>query len=240
MKNERSETVNEESQINYYAIIPATVRYDKELKPAEKLLYGEITSLTNQMGYCYASNKYFSKLYNVTIHTVSQWVSHLEKLGYIQMELIKDSNNAIKERRLYIIDTPYVQKSTYPYVLKNTYPMYKKVQENNKYIIDDDIFNLIIKNDNKIPSDFYKILNQLDFVYSENLLSIMKPENITMIKNIIQTLYDLYNSRFSNIISCFTRETLINLYILSLEKEPNNILNYYKRAIINKYTNNST
>ena len=41
--------MNEENQVNYYAIIPATVRYDKDLKPAEKLLYGEVTALANKL-----------------------------------------------------------------------------------------------------------------------------------------------------------------------------------------------
>ena len=41
--------MNEQNQVNYYAIIPATVRYDKELKPAEKLLYSEVTALANKL-----------------------------------------------------------------------------------------------------------------------------------------------------------------------------------------------
>ena len=40
----RRSNLNGENQINYYAIIPFTVRYDNELKSAEKLLYGEITA----------------------------------------------------------------------------------------------------------------------------------------------------------------------------------------------------
>ena len=122
--------MNEESKNNYYAIIPATVRYNKDLKPNEKLLYGEITALANSKGFCFASNRYFAELYKVTIHTVSQWISHLEKLGYVNIELIKDDKKEIKERRIYISDTPYIQKDTYPYVLKSTYPIYKKVQDN--------------------------------------------------------------------------------------------------------------
>lgn len=69
-----------DEQINYYAIIPATIRYNKELKFAERLLYGEITALTNKKGYCFATNRYFSELYNVTIETISRWISHLKKL----------------------------------------------------------------------------------------------------------------------------------------------------------------
>ena len=92
--------MDEENQISYYSVIPATIRYDNRLKANEKLLYGEITALSNKNGYCYAQNKYFAKLYNVTIHTVSQWISHLEKLEYIYLELIRDEKKQIKERRI--------------------------------------------------------------------------------------------------------------------------------------------
>ena len=45
-----------EQQANYYAVIPAPVRYNKKLKYPERLLYGEITALSNRYGYCFASN----------------------------------------------------------------------------------------------------------------------------------------------------------------------------------------
>lgn len=74
--------MDKEESVNYYAIIPATVRYNQELKFAERLLYGEITALTNKRGYCFATNRYFSELYNVTTETISRWISHLKKLRF--------------------------------------------------------------------------------------------------------------------------------------------------------------
>lgn len=46
---------------SYYAIIPANIRYDTRLKANSKLLYGEITALCNEKGFCWASNDYFSQ-----------------------------------------------------------------------------------------------------------------------------------------------------------------------------------
>ena len=67
---------------NYYAIIPAEVRY-AAIMPHAKLLYGEITALCNQKGYCWASNSYFSELYGVTKNTISTWVRELKKNIFI-------------------------------------------------------------------------------------------------------------------------------------------------------------
>ena len=95
---------------NYFGILPANVRYDKNLKPMEKILYTEISSLTNKDGYCYATNSYFSKLYEVHKNTVGAWINNLEKQGYIKTVLIyKKGTKEIIERRIYInqkIDTP--------------------------------------------------------------------------------------------------------------------------------------
>lgn len=93
--------VNNEILPNYYSIIPADLRYDRRLKSAEKLFFSEISALTNALGYCYAGNKYFANLYGCDVRTITRWVSNLEKLGYIKVELIRNEQQAIVERRIY-------------------------------------------------------------------------------------------------------------------------------------------
>lgn len=74
---------------NYYAIIPANVRYCDDICANAKLLYGEITALCNTKGYCYASNKYFAELYKLKRpQTISDWVKQLEKNRFISVELV--------------------------------------------------------------------------------------------------------------------------------------------------------
>ena len=74
-------------QPSYYAIIPASVRYDNTLKANEKLLYGEITTLCNKKGCCWATNDYFAKLYEVSKETISRWISDLKNRGYIYLAI---------------------------------------------------------------------------------------------------------------------------------------------------------
>jgi len=86
---------------NYYAIITAEVRYDNNLTDSEKLLYAEITALSNQKGYCWSSNKYFADLYDVTKGTISKRISKLVDEGYLKRELIRNDDNEVVERKLY-------------------------------------------------------------------------------------------------------------------------------------------
>lgn len=117
-------------QPNYYSIIPANVRYDKELKPMEIIMYGEITALANKYGYAYASNSYFAELYQVHKKTVSNWINHLKEKGYIRTVVTRNEDMSVKDRRIYIIP-PYEQKDGEGYQQKDSYPIHKKTEENN-------------------------------------------------------------------------------------------------------------
>ena len=115
-----------ELQKSYYAIIPANVRYDNDLTPNAKLLYGEITALCNEKGYCWASNNYFAELYKVSKKSISKWINQLIQKGYIKSQIIyKEGSKSIEERRLYI---------SKPMEEKFHTPMEEKVKDNNTYI----------------------------------------------------------------------------------------------------------
>ena len=86
---------------SYYAIIPAEVRYNKDLRANEKLLFGEITALSNTTGICTASNNYFANLYNVVPSAITKWIKDLEKHKYIEVEYIKKGKE-IKQRNIRI------------------------------------------------------------------------------------------------------------------------------------------
>ncbi|MDK3920209.1 helix-turn-helix domain-containing protein [Staphylococcus pseudintermedius] len=128
-------------QPNYYSIIPANVRYDKELKPMEIIMYGEITALANKYGYAYASNSYFADLYQVHKKTVSNWINHLKEKGYIQTVVTRNEDMSVKDRKIYI--TPpyemkngegYPQKNGEGYPQKDSHPIHEKTEENNTSI----------------------------------------------------------------------------------------------------------
>ncbi len=110
----------------YYAVIPANVRYDKNLNPNAKLLYGEITALCNKNGFCWASNNYFAELYGVSKDSITRWLANLVKYGYISMKITyKEDSKEVESRQIYInahadtvtaeIQVPSPQKCGYPH-----------------------------------------------------------------------------------------------------------------------------
>ena len=95
----------------YYAIIPASVRYDKSLTPNAKLLYGEITALCNEKGYCWAGNDYFAGLYDVSKTSISKWISALRDSGYINIQLeYAEGTKQILHRYIRLVKDPIEDK----------------------------------------------------------------------------------------------------------------------------------
>lgn len=116
--------MNKEKKENYpayYAIIPANVRYNKNLPPNAKLLFGEITALCNKEGFCWATNRYFAKIYNVDNSSITRWIALLKTYGYICLKMqYKKGTKNIEHRNIYVTneDTP-ILKNKYTPILKN-------------------------------------------------------------------------------------------------------------------------
>ncbi|EGQ3314842.1 TPA: helix-turn-helix domain-containing protein [Staphylococcus pseudintermedius] len=123
-------------QPSYYSIITANVRYDNRLTDSEKLLFAEITSLSNKYGYCTASNGYFAKLYEVTKVTVSRRIANLKECGYLQVEIIREGNE-IKQRKIYPLTQMIIPINTNDNTPINNSvntPIITNVKENNTSI----------------------------------------------------------------------------------------------------------
>lgn len=90
----------------FYAIIPANVRYCKDLEPSAKLLYGEITALAVAEGYCWATNEYFAELYGVDISTIRRWLASLKQKKFISVQITREGFSS--HRKIWI--TPEIQK----------------------------------------------------------------------------------------------------------------------------------
>ena len=179
---------------SYYAIIPAEVRYDEELPPNAKLLYGEITSLCNEKGYCWATNQYFADLYKVSKITVSRWISTLNKKGYIAVEtLYKEGTKEIIGRHLYIVNTP-INKNVNRYIqndlegineIVNT-PINKNVKDNNK-VINTKINNKLKVSKHKYGEYSHVLLTDKEHTHLLDLYGDSLDEHIKILDEYIET-----------------------------------------------------
>lgn len=88
----------ENQRPSFWAVLPATVRYDEKVGSTAKLLFAEITALSNIEGYCWASNQYFANLYKISITQVSRLIKELEDRGFLKSFV---DSNAGNQRRLY-------------------------------------------------------------------------------------------------------------------------------------------
>ena len=95
---------------NYYAIIPSEVRY-ADITPNAKLLYAEISALTNMNGKCNASTNYFAKLYKVSKTSIQNWLKCLEDNKFItRKNIYKEGSKEILSRYIKLFEYPTQDK----------------------------------------------------------------------------------------------------------------------------------
>ena len=99
-------TIQEQEQERepaFDAIIPAPVRYNDELRPNAKLMYGEIRALCGTRGYCWATNGYFANLYGMNERSIARFIAQLEELNFIRVVILRDDNGRVCGRRIYVV-----------------------------------------------------------------------------------------------------------------------------------------
>ena len=177
---------------NYYAILSAEVRYDKNLRPNVKLLYAEITALCNMNGICYASNKYFAELYGKSKGAISGWISELVKHGYIQIDYTyKEGSKEIEHRYIKIMKGGVTEKDN---------PLYQKTLKSNTTNTNNNLTDSNIKrfkkphvfdvatycnkrNNNIDPEAFYDFYESKDWMIGKSKMKDWKAAVRTWEKN---------------------------------------------------------
>jgi DnaD/phage-associated family protein len=155
-----------EEKPNYFAIIPATVRYDNNLKANEKLLYGEITALCNKEGFCWATNKYFADLYDVENETISRWITNLINNNYLDVQYQNDNRRLLIIKSIPIdqkINTLLIKKSNIIIKDNNTY---NNKEENN--IKEESIFDYYQQEIGQLSPNQYELINSYIDKYGED------------------------------------------------------------------------
>lgn len=82
----------------FWAVLPAAVRYDPALPSTAKLLYAEISALTDLRGYCFAPNSYFMEMFRISERTLQDHLRALKAGGYIR---IADGDGGTGRRKIF-------------------------------------------------------------------------------------------------------------------------------------------
>ena len=111
---------------NYYAVLPANIRYADDLSCLQKLLYAEITALSNKDGFCYASNQYFADLYKKDPTWVSKSISDMQKKWYLKLDR---ENSSWFVRKIFVWELKILKKSIKTTCRKTQKASCRKIQE---------------------------------------------------------------------------------------------------------------
>tara|TARA_Y100001963_G_C6755156_1_gene436405 strand:- start:1066 stop:1752 length:687 start_codon:yes stop_codon:yes gene_type:complete len=169
---------------SYYAILPANVRYDSNITQFAKLLYAELTALSNKHGYCWANNTYFAQLYETTPRTVQRALNDLEKNNYICKEISED------KRRIFCIGATNLSiphdKNVVPLHDKNV--IHNNIKDNNKkeYIYDRNLEDF---------GKFWKALNGRKVAKPSALKAYLKIDTDLSAEELAQKYNELLSSR---------------------------------------------
>jgi hypothetical protein len=174
---------------NYYAILTADVRYCPDLSAQEKILFAEITALASKDGTCFAGNKYFADLYNLTTVTISRQISKLASLGFIKIGF--DKEGAKVKKRVITINKNvngnpiYINKNVNRTINKN-------VKDNNTSI-------LILNNNN---------ISEQSMALSEYFCSQLEKNGL---KPRSEQTKSIYAKTFDSLLQTYSENSLVDI-----------------------------
>lgn len=90
--------MTEHEKPGFWAVLPAAVRYDPKLPSTAKLLYAEISALTDRTGFCFATNAYFQSVFGISERTLQDHFRALKSGGFIRIE---DGDGGSKQRKIF-------------------------------------------------------------------------------------------------------------------------------------------
>tara|TARA_R100000995_G_scaffold12769_1_gene5141 strand:- start:2923 stop:3552 length:630 start_codon:yes stop_codon:yes gene_type:complete len=163
---------------NYFAIIPANVRYDHELCPNAKLLYAEISALYNMNGKCTAPTSYFADLYQVSKVSIQKWLKLLETKKYIKRAIIyKEDSKQIEMRYISIVNYPNKDYLTTPSKeiltdnnnnISNNNITYSNKERFKKPTVEEIVLYCVEKNYNVIAIQFFDYYESKGWMIGKN------------------------------------------------------------------------
>ena len=117
---------------NWNLKVPSVILFDKKINSTQKILLSLIHSLSNETGYCYASNKYLCEALNMNKIAVSNLISVLIKKNYIERYIERNDKKQIVSRAIKLkIEIP-INKYMNTSINKNVnQPINQNVKENN-------------------------------------------------------------------------------------------------------------
>ena len=153
---------------NWYAVLPAQVLLSKELTDKQKLLIALISNLSNERGYCFASNKYLGDCLDCSESTIKDHLKKLEDMKILGRIIKLKENGDFEYRSLVInIEIPRTEKTTTS-AEKSAYPSARKLAHNNIVINNKDIIDNKLYTDNKkfvkpTPKEVNDYAKEIDF-----------------------------------------------------------------------------
>ena len=79
----------------YFLIIPSNVYTNDAVSSEAKICYGLILSLSNTLGYSYATNEFIAEHLGTSIRTVQRYIKELSEAKLVRLEYIANKRRLI-------------------------------------------------------------------------------------------------------------------------------------------------